>query len=153
LYLIFLLGRDRAGRKGVCGRLMSPAHETQSMREKRLLRGRLQRKGGGLTGMYLFLHYFYIFLARFTSLRLCCTLFIICCQQSSSLEYCFFLLQFMTTIEVENQIIFRGILFSKVYLLMDRYVVGISKKKINVIGKYSQICIMRSPLGQKKVAF
>jgi hypothetical protein len=90
LYLIFLLGRDRAGRKGVCGRLMSPAHETQSMREIRLLRGRLQRKGGGLTGMYLFLHYFYIFLARFTSLRLCCTLFIICCQQSSSLEYCFF---------------------------------------------------------------
>ena len=65
----------------------------------------------------------------------------------------FFLLQFMTTIEVENQIIFRGIIFSKVYLLMDRYVVGISKKKINVIGKYSQICIMRSPLGQKKVAF
>jgi hypothetical protein len=30
---------------------MSPAHETQSMREIRLLRGRLQRKGGGLTGM------------------------------------------------------------------------------------------------------
>ena len=37
--------------KGVCGRLMSPAHETQSMREIRLLRGRLPRKGGGLTGM------------------------------------------------------------------------------------------------------
>jgi len=35
----------------------------------------------------------------------------------------------MTTIEVENQIIFRGILFSKVYLQMDRYVVRISKKK------------------------
>jgi hypothetical protein len=34
-----------------CGRLMSPAHETQSMREIRLLRGRLPRKGGGLTGM------------------------------------------------------------------------------------------------------
>ena len=32
------------------GRLMSPAHETQSMREIRLLRGRLPRKGGGLTG-------------------------------------------------------------------------------------------------------
>ena len=51
MYLIFLLGRDRAGGKGVCGRLMSPAHETQSMREIRLLRGRLPRKGGGLTGM------------------------------------------------------------------------------------------------------
>jgi hypothetical protein len=49
--LIFLLGGDRAGGKGVCGRLMSPAHETQSMREIRLLRGRLLRKGGGLTGM------------------------------------------------------------------------------------------------------
>ena len=35
----------------MCGRLMSPAHETQSMREIRLLRGRLPRKGGGLTGM------------------------------------------------------------------------------------------------------
>jgi hypothetical protein len=33
-----------------CGRLMSPAHETQSMREIRLLCGRLPRKGGGLTG-------------------------------------------------------------------------------------------------------
>ena len=33
------------------GGLMSPAHETQSMREIRLLRGRLPRKGGGLTGM------------------------------------------------------------------------------------------------------
>jgi hypothetical protein len=32
---------------------MSPAHETQSMREIRLLRGRLPRKGGGLTGMRL----------------------------------------------------------------------------------------------------
>jgi hypothetical protein len=41
LYLIFLLGGYRAGGKGVCGRLMSPAHETQSMREIRLLRGRL----------------------------------------------------------------------------------------------------------------
>jgi hypothetical protein len=30
---------------------MSPARETQSMREIRLLRGRLPRKGGGLTGM------------------------------------------------------------------------------------------------------
>jgi hypothetical protein len=30
---------------------MSPAHETQSMREIRLLRGRLPWKGGGLTGM------------------------------------------------------------------------------------------------------
>jgi hypothetical protein len=45
------LGGYRAGGKGVCGRLMSPAHETQSMREIRLLRGRLPRKGGGLTGM------------------------------------------------------------------------------------------------------
>jgi hypothetical protein len=33
------------------GRLMSPAQETQSMREIKLLRGRLPRKGGGLTGM------------------------------------------------------------------------------------------------------
>ena len=33
---------------------------------------------------------FYICLARFTSLRLCCTLFIIYCQQSSSLDYCYF---------------------------------------------------------------
>ena len=41
----FLLG----GRS--CGRLMSPAQETQSMREIRLLRGRLPRKGGGVTGM------------------------------------------------------------------------------------------------------
>ena len=47
-----MLGGGRAGGKGVCGRLMSPAHETQSMREIRLLRGRLPRKGGGLTGMY-----------------------------------------------------------------------------------------------------
>jgi hypothetical protein len=51
VHMIFLLGGDRAVGKGVCGRLMSPAHETQSMREKRLLRGRLPRKGGGLTGM------------------------------------------------------------------------------------------------------
>ena len=36
-YLIFLLGGYRAGGKGVCGRLMSSAHETQSMREIRLL--------------------------------------------------------------------------------------------------------------------
>ena len=35
----------------MCGRLMSPANETQSMREIRLLHGRLPRKGGGLTGM------------------------------------------------------------------------------------------------------
>ena len=49
LYLIFLLGGGPAGGKGVCGRLMSPAHETQSMREIRLLRGSLPRKGGGLT--------------------------------------------------------------------------------------------------------
>jgi hypothetical protein len=32
---------------------MSPAHETQSMREIRFLRGRLPRKGGGLTGTSL----------------------------------------------------------------------------------------------------
>ena len=37
----------------MCGRLISPAQETQSMREIRLLRGRLPRKGGGLTGMRL----------------------------------------------------------------------------------------------------
>jgi hypothetical protein len=36
----------------LCGRLMSPAHEIQSMREIRLLRGRLPRKGGWLTGMW-----------------------------------------------------------------------------------------------------
>jgi hypothetical protein len=48
-----LLGGDRVGGKGVCGRLMSPVQETQSMREIRLLRGRLLRKGGGLTGMHL----------------------------------------------------------------------------------------------------
>jgi hypothetical protein len=47
----FCWGGDRGGGKGVCGRLMSPAHETQSMREIRLLCGRLPRKGGGLTGM------------------------------------------------------------------------------------------------------
>jgi hypothetical protein len=47
------LGGYRAGGKGVCGRLMSPAHETQSMREIRLLRGRLPRKGGGLKGMHV----------------------------------------------------------------------------------------------------
>jgi hypothetical protein len=41
LYLIFLLGGGRAGGKDVCGRLMSPAHETQSMREIRLLHGKL----------------------------------------------------------------------------------------------------------------
>ena len=34
------------------GRLMSPVQETQSMREIRLLRGRLPRKGGGLTVMH-----------------------------------------------------------------------------------------------------
>jgi hypothetical protein len=50
------LGGDRAGEKGVCGRFMSPAWETQSMREIRLLRGRLLRKGGGLTGMQLITH-------------------------------------------------------------------------------------------------
>ena len=51
IVLYFYVGGGRAGGKGVCGRLMSPAHETQSMREIRLLRGRLPRKGGGLTGM------------------------------------------------------------------------------------------------------
>ena len=49
--VLFYVGGGRAGGKGVCGRLMSPAHETQSMREIRLLRGRLPRKGGELTGM------------------------------------------------------------------------------------------------------
>jgi hypothetical protein len=38
---IFCWGEDRAGGKGVCGRLMSPAQETQSMQEIRLLRGRV----------------------------------------------------------------------------------------------------------------
>ena len=51
----FFVGGDRAGGKGVCGRYMSPARETQSMREIRLLRGRLPLKGGGLTGMHVHL--------------------------------------------------------------------------------------------------
>ena len=44
----------------MCGRLMSPAQETQSMREIRLLRGRLPQKGEGLTGIVCchFLHLF-----------------------------------------------------------------------------------------------
>jgi hypothetical protein len=37
IVLDFFVGGDRPGGKGVCGRLMSPAHETQSMREIRLL--------------------------------------------------------------------------------------------------------------------
>jgi len=37
----------------VCGRFMSPAWETQSMQEIRLLRGRLPCKGEGLTGMFI----------------------------------------------------------------------------------------------------
>jgi hypothetical protein len=45
IVLDFFVGRRS------CGRLMSPAHETQSMWEIRLLRGRLPWKGGGLTGM------------------------------------------------------------------------------------------------------
>ena len=49
----FLLGGDRTGGKGVCGRFMSPARETQSMWEIRLLHGRLPCKGGGLTGIWL----------------------------------------------------------------------------------------------------
>jgi hypothetical protein len=32
IVLDFFVGGDRAGGKGVCGRLMSPAQETQSMR-------------------------------------------------------------------------------------------------------------------------
>ena len=52
-----LLGGDRVGGKGVCGRLMSPAHENQSMQEIRLLRGRLPRKGGGLTGMCIVIYH------------------------------------------------------------------------------------------------
>jgi hypothetical protein len=53
IVLDFFVGGDRPGGKGVCGRLMSPTHEIQSMREIRLLRRRLPRKGGGLTGMVL----------------------------------------------------------------------------------------------------
>ena len=59
-----LLGGDRAGGKGVCGRLMSLAQETQSMQEIRLLRGRLLRKGGGLTGM-LYISYKTTFFKKF----------------------------------------------------------------------------------------
>jgi hypothetical protein len=59
-----LLGGDRAGGKGVCGRLMSPAQETQSMQEIRLLRGRFPRKGGGLTGM-LYISYKTTFFKKF----------------------------------------------------------------------------------------
>jgi hypothetical protein len=40
---IILSGGDRAGGKGVCGRLMSPAQETQSMRETPVQRGRVNR--------------------------------------------------------------------------------------------------------------
>jgi hypothetical protein len=36
---------------------MSPARETQSMRVIRLFRGRLPRKGGGLTGMNCMFNY------------------------------------------------------------------------------------------------
>jgi hypothetical protein len=43
----FCWGEDRAGGKGVCGRLMSPAQETQSMQEIRLLRGRVNRYDRG----------------------------------------------------------------------------------------------------------
>ena len=39
---------------------MSPAHETQSMREIRLLHGRFPQKGGGLTGMnYIYSNKFF----------------------------------------------------------------------------------------------
>ena len=38
-----MLGGDRAGGKDVCGRLMSPAQETQSMREIPAQRGRVNR--------------------------------------------------------------------------------------------------------------
>jgi hypothetical protein len=44
IVLDFFVGGDRPGGKGVCVRLMSPAHETQSMREIRLIRGRLPIK-------------------------------------------------------------------------------------------------------------
>ena len=44
----FFVGGDRAVGKVVCGRFMSPAWETQSMWEIRLLRWRLPRKGGGV---------------------------------------------------------------------------------------------------------
>ena len=46
------IGREKFCWGRLCGRLMSLAQETQSMREIRLLRGRLPRKGGGLTGMH-----------------------------------------------------------------------------------------------------
>ena len=63
-----MLGEVVREGKGVCGRLMSPAHETQSMREIRLLRGRLPRKGGGLTGMHVDNSFRYIFIYRFSYL-------------------------------------------------------------------------------------
>ena len=43
IVLDFFVGGYRAGGKGVCGRLLSPAHETQSMRETPVKRGRVNR--------------------------------------------------------------------------------------------------------------
>jgi hypothetical protein len=91
--LIFLLGGYHAGGKGVCGRLMFPAHETQSMREIRLLRGRLPRKGGGLTGMLMS-----IFIAKYwrieCNLSFCNLVLLVCdsvdktfCMKSGSASY------------------------------------------------------------------
>jgi hypothetical protein len=54
-----LLGGDRAEGKGVCGRLMSPAYETQSMRENPAKKGRVNRYVIGLTACapIFMLHY------------------------------------------------------------------------------------------------
>ena len=51
LYLIFLLGGDRAGGKGVWGRLMSSAHEGDKAltRETPAKRGRVNRYGNKLS--------------------------------------------------------------------------------------------------------
>ena len=82
---IFVGGRS-CGRKGVCGRFMSPVQETQSMREIRPLRGRLPCKGGGLTGMaytvglrtavYVLLPYIILFFKHKAGISLCQILFL-----------------------------------------------------------------------------
>ena len=59
IVLDFFVGGDRAGGKGVCGRLMSRVHDTQSMRENKALmretpakRGRVNRYEIGRDQLY-----------------------------------------------------------------------------------------------------